>query len=294
MRVLILGAAGMIGHRVWLEARKEWGSNVFGVVRKSKEVYGRYEIFDKNIYDLQDVSNWASLEKILEEVRPDWIINAIGITIRKPEVTNLDAVLEINSFLPHRLVKWAQRNSAKVIHFSTDCVFNGNAGKYSESSNPTATDNYGKTKFLGEITDASGLTLRFSCIGRELESHTELLDWFLFQEAKTVKGFKNAIYSGVTTHVVASEVVKIIKYHPELNGIFQLSSTPISKYDLLCLIKDEFKLDVDIQQSVDYVSDKSLNSHKYSLATGFSAPSWTEMLKSLRSDNSVVYKEFKR
>lgn len=292
MKILVFGAGGMIGHRVWLEAKSIWGDGVYGVLRKSLTEFEHYNIFNKNIIDNFDISDWSKTENLLNEMNPDVIINAIGITLRKTEISNLDKVLEVNSLFPHKLLKWAQRNNSKVIHFSTDCVFNGLSGHYSESSNPSASDNYGRSKFLGEIVDHGGLTLRFSCIGRELQAHSELLDWFLSQKGKTIKGYDGAMYSGVTSHVVALEVCKVIKNHPELYGLYQISSDPISKYDLLCLAKNQFGIQVEIERFSDYKSDKTLVCDKYKQATGYSSKSWPEMLKDLFYDEQVKYKGY--
>lgn len=292
MKILIFGASGMIGHRVWLEARTIWGDNVFGVLRQPKSQFQKYNIFNQNIIENLDVINWEKTEELLNQIKPDVIVNAIGITIRKPEMADLQKALEINSFFPHRLLKWSQRNNSKVIHFSTDCVFDGASGHYLETSNPSAQDNYGRTKFLGEIVDHGALTLRFSCIGRELQSHTELLDWFLSQRGKRVLGYDRAMYSGVTSHVVAKEVCKIIENHSALYGLFQLSSAPISKYDLLCLAREQFDLQVEIEVYSDYISDKTLTCDKYKAATGHNSATWSQMMKDLYSDKQVKYNEY--
>ncbi len=283
-----MGAAGMLGHRAYLELKKHWPKSTYATIRKARSHYTSFNLFQENVFDRFDVSDWPKTERFLDELRPDVIVNAIGITIRKEEIKDLNRALETNSLFPHRLLKWAQRNDSKVIHFSTDCVFSGEEGSYTESSNPSATDTYGRTKFLGEITDYHGLTLRFSAIGREIESHTELLEWFLSQKGQ-VKGFSKAIYSGVTTKVIAEELVKIIKLHPELHGIFQLSSSPISKYDLLCLIKKKYNLLTEILPYEGYVSDKSLVCEKYKRLTGYEVSTWEEMISSLVEDREVNY-----
>lgn len=288
-RILILGAAGMIGHRVWLQARAMWGTSVFGVIHKSKSTYGQYGLFDNNVFDKIDVSDWHQLEKILEDVKPDFIINAIGITIRRPEIKDHDYSLEINSFLPHRLQKWAEKNESKVIHLSTDCVFSGESGQYTETSNPTAKDTYGKTKFLGEIDGINALTLRLSCIGQELETRSELLEWFLAQKTKTIKGYTGAIYSGVTTIVIGKEVCRIIKNFPEMSGLYQISSNPISKYDLLLLAKKYFKVDTIIEPFHDFNSNKSLQNQKYVAATNYVSVDWDDMMKELAEDKKIIY-----
>lgn len=291
MKVIILGAAGMIGHRIWVELKDLNEHQVFGLIRKNKKQYSNYEIFDERIFDGVDVEDWNNVEEILKNNKPDYIINAIGITIRKNEINNLDKALEINSFFPRRLLKWAQENNAHVIHLSTDCVFDGSSGNYYETSQPSAKDTYGKTKFLGEIEGKNATTLRFSCIGRELESHTELLDWFLSQKGKKIKGYTNAMYSGVTTLVVANEIKKIIQKSLKLEGVFQISSQPISKYNLLCLARDNFQLDVEIEKFDNYVSDKTLVCDKFKSATGFKPIPWSEMMKEIVLDTKIKYKE---
>lgn len=290
MRVLIFGATGMIGHRVWLSAREKWGSEVFGVVRRSFAEQGCGGLFDQNILRITNATDWGEAEKILSTIKPNVIVNALGVTVRKIEITDMETALTVNSFFPRRLLKWAQQNNSRVIHFSTDCVFDGVQGNYLEVSQPSAKDNYGKTKFLGEIEGSNALTLRFSCIGRELDSHTELLDWFLGQRGKTIKGYSRAMYSGVTTSVIAQEVCRVISDFPKLEGLFQLSSSPISKYDLLCLAKEYFKMDVEIEKFDNYVSDKTLICDKYKKATGFKVATWNEMMKEISSDQRIAYK----
>lgn len=282
----------MIGHRIWLEAKNLKGAEVYGVIRKPKFHFEKFNLFTENVFDGIDVADWQRVEQVLAKIKPDFIVNAIGITIRKPELSDIAKSLEINSFFPRKLLKWAQENNSHVIHLSTDCVFDGSSGNYYETSQPSAKDTYGKTKFLGEIEGKNATTLRFSCIGRELGSHTELLDWFLSQKGKKIKGYSNAMYSGVTTLVVANEIKKIIQNGLKLEGVFQISSKPISKYDLLCLARDNFQLDVEIEKFDNYVSDKTLICDKYKKATGFEPLSWAEMMSEIVQDRKIKYKEF--
>lgn len=292
MKIMIFGANGMIGHRVLSALRSHQDLDVYGVIRKESSNYKNYNLFNQNIYEKIEVMNWSQVEKILENLKPDIIVNALGITIRKQEIADLELALNINSFFPKRLQRWAQGNNARVIQLSTDCVFDGASGQYLETSQTSAIDNYGRSKYLGELEGENALTLRFSCIGRELDAHTELLDWFLFQKSKSIKGYSNAMYSGLTSTVIAKEICRIIREFPNLNGIYQLSSDPISKYDLLCLAKTHFKLDVEIEKFDNYVSDKTLNCDKYKKATGFKPASWDEMMRELASDQRITYKTF--
>lgn len=291
---MIFGASGMIGHRIWLECQKIPNASIFGLIKKPKEDFKKFGIFNDNIFEQVNILEWNEVEKILDSIKPDVVVNAIGITIRKTEINDLNQSLEVNSIFPRRLLKWAQQNNSQVIHLSTDCVFDGKDGQYTETSQPSAKDTYGKTKFLGEIEGDSALTLRFSCIGRELASHTELLDWFLSQKGKRVKGFGKALYSGVTTLVVAKEVVKIIQKFPKLKGVFQLSSTPISKYDLLCLIKEKYQIDIIIDRDDLYATDKTLVCDKYKIETGFVSQTWKEMISDLHNNIEVNYNALER
>ncbi len=293
MKILILGAAGMLGHQVWSKCLDAFGSdNVAGTLRKSKSHYQRFEIFTRgHIFENLDVGVFSEVEKVLAEYHPDIVINCIGLTLRKQELGDIEKCIEINSMLPHRLELWAKKNRSRIIHFSTDCVFDGKVGNYAVDEVPTANDLYGKSKFLGEVSSSNALTLRLSIVGRELEGKTELLEWFLAQKNKKIKGFSRALYSGLTTNFVAQEVVKIIKEYPNLHGVYQVSSEPISKYELLNLANDIFQVNAEIAKADEDVSDKTLNSDLYASETNFKKPTWAMMLKQLASDKSINYGE---
>jgi len=293
MRVLVLGAGGMIGHQVWQKCLENFAPEQVGcTLHKGQEHYTQYAIFKKGqIFDHLDLIDFAELQKVLKKFKPTYVINAVGVTRRKKEIQNINLAFEINSLFPHRLALWAAKNNARVIQFGTDCVFEGEKGNYSEDDIPTATDTYGKSKFLGEIYYPNSLTLRLSMIGRELEGKTELLEWFLSQKGKAVRGFTKAKYSGLTTNFVASEVVKIIKSKSDLHGLYQMSGEPISKYDLLKMINEIFNVKAAISPFDDYVSDKTLLSDKYSAKTGFKSPSWEKLLLEIYNDHRVAYGE---
>ncbi|WP_413581374.1 dTDP-4-dehydrorhamnose reductase family protein [Bdellovibrio sp. HCB288] len=290
MKILVIGAAGMLGHQVWKRLNQNYPGDVFGTVRKDISYYEKYNSLDpKCLFGNVDVLEFGSLQEILEKVQPVWIVNCVGLTLRKPDLGDIEKCIEINSMLPHRLALWASSNNSKVIHFSTDCVFDGSKGSYVVSDIPTANDMYGKSKFLGETHERNALTLRLSIVGRELESKTELVEWFLKQKNQTIKGYTRAFYSGLTTKRVGDEVVRIIKEFPQLNGLYQVSSEPISKYDLLRLLNKYFEIHADIEPFDGYCSDKTLDCSEYSRETGFIPPSWDEMIAELAQDRSVDY-----
>ena len=289
MKILVLGANGMIGHRVILELRKYFGDQVYGLIRRSRSDFNTTEMLQTNIFEKIDIVNWNDFSRLLSDLSPNIVINAIGVTIRRPEIQDLSYALEVNSFFPQRLAKWAQYNNSKLIHFSTDCIFSGESGNYTELSNPSASDVYGRTKFLGEVDGPNCLTLRFSCIGQELDTRSELLEWFLSQDNSSIKGFTNVLYSGVSSIVVSKEVCRIIQEYKSLTGIYQISSFPISKYDLLNLAKKHFNKNIQIEPYDQYVSNKILLNNKYSQDTGFTPTSWEVMMAELANDREIIY-----
>jgi len=189
----------------------------------------------------------------------------------------------LKRYFPIKLSKWAKKNNSKVINFSTDCVFDGKTGNYSEDSPTNATDIYGKTKSLGEIRDDNSLTLRSSFIGFELYNKTELLEWFLSQKG-TVKGFKNAIYTGLTTLELSKVVENILLSYTKMTGLYNISSEPINKYDLLMLIKKKFKLNTEIIPDESFHCDRSLDSTKFRKEFNYIPPSWETMVDELAEE----------
>lgn len=287
MRVLILGVSGLIGHKLLQELTES--CEVFATLHKSKSEYGHLPLFsNKNIIEKIDVSDFEVLKGVLFAVNPDVILNCVGITKRKiiPN-DNLSEVLMVNSVFPHRLANWAKENQKRVIHFSTDCVFDGKKGNYNETSLTNAEDVYGRTKALGEINYSHTLTIRSSFIGQELFDNTELLDWFLSQNGKTIKGFKKVFYSGVSTKFMANVVKNIMFNYPSLSGLCQLApEKPISKFELLSIAKEAFDVDVEIIAEEEYVHMPTLDASKLKSEIDLKVPSWKEMMRDLASDKS--------
>ena len=292
MRILILGVSGLIGHRLLQELSKDF--EVFGTLHKHKNNYGNLPLFaDKNVIENIDVAEFEILKGVFQALNPDVILNCVGITKRKIDTSSPLLPISINSIFPHRLAKWAIENKKRVIHFSTDCVFDGQEGNYTEESLTTAEDIYGRTKALGEINYKSTLTIRSSFIGQELFDKTELLDWFLSQKEKQIKGFKNTLYSGVSTIFMARFVKNIILNFPNLNGIYQLATDkPISKYELLNLAKEAFRIEIEIKPDSLHVHRPTLDTTKLKKATSVIVPSWKEMMNELAL-NKAFYSNLK-
>lgn len=281
----------MLGHQCFLKLREIFGVESVGcTLRKSSDHYGHFSIFNSGpVFDSLDISKFENLRKCLDEFRPAYIINCVGLTLRKPELGDIEKAVEINAMLPQRLALWGLVNNARVIHFSTDCIFDGTRGPYDEDSEPDAQDIYGKTKFLGELRFPNSLTMRLSIIGRELEGKTELVEWFLSKKGQNIKGYTQAMYSGITTNTAADEVARIIKYFPTLNGIFQVSSQPISKYDLLKIVNSVYNNSVTIEPDAKYSSNKILKSEKYTAVTQFEKPTWPAMIQRMKDEEAINY-----
>ena len=232
-----------------------------------------------------DVLNFEVLTGALAAIDPDVIINCVGITKRKKEIENTRRTLYINALFPHKLAEWSKVNNKRIIHFSTDCVFDGKIGNYREESLTTAKDLYGRTKALGEINYNHALTLRSSFIGRELFSKTELLEWFLSQKGSSIKGYTKALYTGVSTTFLSQIIADIIENHPNLSGIKQLSTeNPISKYELLCLAREAFKCKIEIVPDDTLEIKSTLKGNKLKDALGYTVPSWAKMMNDLARD----------
>jgi dTDP-4-dehydrorhamnose reductase len=285
-RVLILGVSGLIGHKLYQTLNQDF--EVFATIHKAKENYGNLPIFSSdNVIEKVDVLDFENLEKVILTVNPDVILNCVGITKRKINPEIKEEVIFVNSVFPHKLANWAKKHNKRVIHFSTDCVFDGKIGNYTEESLTTAEDLYGRTKALGEINYNHTLTIRSSFIGQELFDKTEMLDWFLSQENKTINGFKKVFYSGVSTKYMANVVANIIQNFPNLSGLYQLApENPIAKYDLLCIAKEAFDINVQINSSEDFVHNPTMNSTKLRTALNLKVPSWQEMLNDLALDKN--------
>ena len=285
-RVLVLGAGGMLGHKL-CQCLSE--HEIVGTVKKDARYYDKHHHIFKNVKLIGDVDvlDNEKLEQTIRNVAPDVIINCIGIVKQLKEANNAFLSIAINSLLPHKLAILCDDIGTRLITISTDCVFDGTRGGYRENDFSDASDLYGKSKFLGETTseETAAVTLRTSFIGRELTTPTHgLIEWFLAQQNKAVRGFEKAIYSGFTSIELARIIALIIKNYPDICGVYQVASKPITKYNLLCLVKEIFDLDVNITRDRDFCCDLSLNMDRFTQTTGYIAPSWKEMIRKMYKD----------
>ncbi|MDE2118962.1 MAG: SDR family oxidoreductase [Betaproteobacteria bacterium] len=282
MRILVLGASGMLGNAMVRVLSEQTDWQVHGTVRSdnSKRLF-RTDIAERLLSGV-DVEHHDSLLQAFVRVRPNVVINCIGLVKQLADAEDPLLAIPINSLLPHRLARLCDLAGARLVHMSTDCVFSGRKGGYRESDPSDAEDLYGKSKFLGEADYPHAITLRTSIIGHELQGAHSLIGWFLSQE-KQCKGFVKAIYSGLPTVVLARLVRDVIIPQTGLSGLYHVASKPISKYDLLCLVAKTYGKSIEIIPDSSLVIDRSLNADRFREATGYVVPDWPELIKAMHS-----------
>ncbi len=291
MKILIFGGGGMLGHKLVQVLKKNF--EVWTTIRSSFEKYEKFNFFEKNkTIENVNVTNAGDIEKIIEAIKPEIIINAVGIIKQLPSSKDLISTLSVNSIFPHQLAEFSKKNKAYLLNISTDCVFSGLKGSYAEDDISDAFDLYGKSKSLGEVLDNNCLTIRTSIIGRELLTQHSLVEWFLNNREKKVKGYVNARFSGFPTIILAGIIADIITKENRLKGLFHVSSEAIDKFTLLNLIKEKFNVDVEIEPFEDFKIDRSLNSDKFKKATGFKPLGWKQMIDKMAED-SMLFRGYK-
>ena len=275
MKILIFGASGMVGHRLWLDLGAE--HEVWGTLRSLDSVSGRSEFdLEKACWPV-DVLSKPDVEKAVLDVSPDVVINCAGLIKQRPEADDPLLSLQLNSVFPHVLRGTCQKVGARLIQLSTDCVFSGVRGPYRESDTPDAVDLYGRTKLLGEVVSANTISIRTSFIGRELRGNLSLLEWFLSHDGP-VRGFRKAFFSGLTTQEFSKVLLEYVIPNESLLGIKHIGGPRISKFELLALIKHGYGIQTEIIPDDEFVIDRSLATEIFENETGYSPPDWKTMI----------------
>jgi dTDP-4-dehydrorhamnose reductase len=285
MRILILGISGMLGHMILKVLSQNHEHNLFATYSKNFNSK-KLSIENCNFYSF-DAYNPESLIPLLDSSRPDVVINCIGIIKQSNDGNNLTSLLQINSIFPRKLSMLCEAYDARLIHFSTDCVFSGFKGMYKENDMPDAEDNYGISKYLGEPSAMNSVCVRTSIIGHGLNGNSSLIDWFLSQEFD-VPGYKNAIFSGLPTYEIG-KIVSDYLLTNEICGLIHIGGDSISKFDLLTLVAREYEKEISIIENNTVKINRSLDSSKFRSCTNYKPDSWPNLIKNMRISAATVH-----
>jgi dTDP-4-dehydrorhamnose reductase len=299
MRVLILGAGGMLGHKVWQIFRDRFDCRAAVRTRLPLALFD-----DDRVMAGIDAADFERVTRLIAKIRPDVVVNCVGVVKQLAAAHDPIASITLNSLFPHVVARACGEIGARMIHISTDCVFAGTRGNYGESDLPDAADLYGRSKLLGEVvTEAQtrvsvphshlgevskgALTIRTSIIGRELRSANGVVEWFLLNRGGSVRGFTKAVFSGVTTTTLAQTLADVIEHHPDLNGLYHVAGAAITKYDLLVMLNEAFGAGVTITPDDSVVIDRTLDATRFREATGMVPPVWREMIAALAAESPL-------
>ena len=280
MKVLVFGASGMIGSAMFrvLSAKTDW--QVWGTLRsedRKRFFSGKQQ--DKLVSGV-DVEKHDALVRVFARVKPDVVVNCIGLTKHHKEAEDPLLALPLNAHLPHQMADLCDVAGGRLIHVSTACVFAGTKGNYLEEDAPDAGDVYGKSKNLGEVDYPHAVTLRTSTIGHELQSAYGLLEWFLAQQGHC-KGFSRAIFSGLPNTEFARVVRDVVIPRLDLHGLYHVGAAPIGKYELLQLIAKAYGKQIDIVRDDGLSIDRSLNSARFNKATAYMPEAWPKLIQAM-------------
>jgi dTDP-4-dehydrorhamnose reductase len=281
VRVLVLGASGMLGHAALRLFAQSPGYTVTGSARSPGSICGLEPALHERVVCGIDAENADSVACLLAELRPEVVINCVGLVKQLAHADDPLAALPINALLPHRLARWCSLAGARLVHVSTDCVFSGARGGYREDDRSDAADLYGRSKHLGEVDYAHAVTLRTSIIGHELGTAHGLVGWFLSQRG-SVKGYRRAVFSGLPTVELARVIRDQVIPRPDLRGVFHVSAAPIDKFELLSLVGRAYGHGVEIVPDDQIVIDRSLDSSRFRAATGWTPAPWPSLIQAMR------------
>jgi dTDP-4-dehydrorhamnose reductase len=286
-RVLILGGSGMLGHMVFRVLAAAPEIDAFATLRgdAARRFFGA-ALQDRLVGGV-DALDTDALTACLARLRPQVVVNCVGLVKQLGAATDPLAALPVNALLPHRLARLCALLGARLVHVSTDCVFRGDRGGYTERDRPDAEDLYGRSKLLGEVDAPHAVTLRTSIIGRELGTRHGLVEWFL-GAAGPVRGFTRAVFSGLTTGELARVILRHVLPDRALNGVLHVAAAPVSKHDLLLLLREAYGRDTEILPDAGPAIDRSLDGSLFRAATGYVAPPWPEMIRAMRAEGDAA------
>lgn len=283
LKILVLGATGMLGSQLFIDLNHQKNFPTYGSVRHpaAKSLFPA-ELSEMIITGV-DAQNFESVRAVITVIQPTIVINCIGLVKQTAAAKDPVQTILINALFPQQLAVYCKDKGCRLIQISTDCVFDGSKGNYRETDSPNPPDLYGRTKLLGEIVDNHCLTIRTSIIGHELQSAHGLIQWFLSQ-THPIKGFTQAIFSGIPTVELSRIIADYIIPRPELTGLYHVAADPISKYQLLNLVKTSYQKSLPIQADDTLKLDRSLNASRFQQATGYTPPPWPQLIRQMHND----------
>jgi dTDP-4-dehydrorhamnose reductase len=282
LRILILGASGMLGNALYRFFSASENYVTYGTSRSPHLMQALPSALRQNIIQNINVENESGVTELLARVQPTVVVNCVGLVKQLAEANDAIAAIKINALLPHQLARHCQQVNARLIHVSTDCVFSGAKGLYIEEDLPDAQDLYGRSKLLGEVDYDNAITLRTSIIGHEINSHHGLVDWFLSQKGQ-VKGYRKAVFSGLPTVELARVIRDFVIPHPALHGTYHVSASPINKYELLKLVASAYGSPATLVPDDNLTINRSLESTRFKLATGYEPEAWPELIRQMHA-----------
>jgi dTDP-4-dehydrorhamnose reductase len=281
VKILILGATGLLGNAVFRSMSKVSDAQVEGTMRHEAARGLFAPEHSSRLTVVEDIENPEQLVRLLEAAGPDVVVNCIAAG--RPAPTDPMRSISVYSVLPQRLSQLCRLFGARLVQIGSDGVFSGSRGSYSEDDVPDADDIYGISKLLGEVAEPHAITLRTSIIGHELQSGSGLLEWFLSQQGRC-SAYTRAIFSGFPTIVLADLIRDVVIPRPDLHGIYHVATRPISKFDLLRLVAERYGKKIELIPDDRASPNRSLLADRFERATGYVAPDWPALVDVMYCD----------
>lgn len=282
MKILVLGATGLLGNTMFRVFSQAGNLAVYGTVRSAAAEIHFTPALASRLITVENLENAKQLSTLLDEISPDLLINCLALP--RAQAQDPSRLITVFSLLPRLLQHLCRERDIRLIQIGSDGVFSGKRGGYTERDLPDPDNPYGVAKLLGEVDGSNVLTLRTSIIGPELATKGGLLSWFLHQETEC-RCYTRVIYSGFPAVVLAQITRDVILPNIGLNGIYHVAAEPVSKFDLLDLVRQQYGKQIRMIPDDSVVIDRSLSAERFRLATGYTPPSWPEMIASMHAFN---------
>jgi dTDP-4-dehydrorhamnose reductase len=281
MKVLVLGANGLLGNAVYRLLGMSAGLQVRGTLRNPAAI-GRFAPpLRDGLIVVTDLESPKEVARVLDATTPDVVVNCLSLA--KADMADPMKSIARLAALPQRIAQLCGQRGARFVHVSSDGVFSGTRGRYREEDVPDANDIYGLAKLLGEVRDPHTISLRTSIIGPDPFGGNGLLEWFLKQQG-SCRCYTRAIFSGFPTVVLARTIRDRILPRPALHGVYHIASEPIPKFDLLALVARRWDKRINLIPDDSVVIDRSLVGDRFQRDTGFVPAPWPELVDDMHSD----------